>query len=154
MEAQVGWGLETKLNHTGRRGAPSSMEVNAYWGFPCENCYFKSVYNLSTYAYTKYILCKIYAYSLFNVYSALFSKEGVLIWRIKDICGSDITESPKSSISQKQLWTFWIERFLTVGGVPLHCRLFRCQLHLFFKSDNQKAPDFVRYIPRGQRHCS
>lgn len=37
----------------------------------------------------------------FNVYSALFSKEGVLIWRIKDICGSDITESPKSSISPK-----------------------------------------------------
>ena len=65
----------------------------------------------------------------FYVYSALFSKEGVLIWRIKDICGSDITESPQSSVSQKAAsWTFWMERFLIVGGIPLHCRLLNCIL--------------------------
>lgn len=42
-EAQVGWGLETKLNHTGRRGGPSSMEVNAYWDFLVKTAILKCV---------------------------------------------------------------------------------------------------------------
>lgn len=62
-----------------------------------------------------------------NVYSVLFSKNGVLICRLKDICGSNITETPKSSVSHRAApRTFWMGYFLIVGGSPVHCRLFNC----------------------------
>lgn len=67
-EAQVGWGLETKLNHTGRRGGPSSMEVNAYWGFPFVKTAILKVCITSVRMHTQNISCAKYMHIHFSMY--------------------------------------------------------------------------------------